>query len=144
MRNNPTLTRIALVVLALPSVVDGAWALLAPRSFYDDFPGLGRVWISPDGPYNEHLIRDFGALNLALVALTVCAFVALTPSLVRATAIAWLVFSVPHLLYHATHTESFGVGDNLGIVGGLAIGPIAAIVVWIAGGRRVEASGPPT
>ena len=37
-----------------------------PRSFYDDFP-LGRGWIAASGgAYNEHLVRDVGALFLAL------------------------------------------------------------------------------
>ena len=38
-----------------------------PAAFYDDFPGLGRMWVAPDGPYNQHLVRDVGELNLALV-----------------------------------------------------------------------------
>jgi len=49
----------------------GFWALLAPRSFYDDFPGGGRSWVSALPPYNEHLVRDVGGLpsNLAVVDL---------------------------------------------------------------------------
>ena len=39
---------------------------LRAAPFYDDFPGLGRSWVAADGPYNEHLVRDVGALNLAL------------------------------------------------------------------------------
>jgi hypothetical protein len=61
------------VYVAFQSGVLGSWALLAPRSFYDDFPGLGRSWIAVDGPFNEHLIRDVGALNLALLVLVVAA-----------------------------------------------------------------------
>ena len=38
----------------------GLWATLSPRSFYDEFPGGGRAWVAADGPYNEHLVRDFG------------------------------------------------------------------------------------
>src|SRR3954454_15175144 len=59
----------------------GAWALVAPDRFYRSFPGLvGRHWLPPLGPYNEHLIRDFGGLNLGLAAAAVVAGVALTPS----------------------------------------------------------------
>ena len=43
----------------------GLQALFTPRSFYDDFP-LGRGWVAMDGPYNQHLVRDVGSLNLAL------------------------------------------------------------------------------
>ncbi len=43
-------TRIALGYLALVSLQIGLWAQFAPRSFYDDFPGLGRAWVAIDGP----------------------------------------------------------------------------------------------
>ena len=60
--------RIALGYLAFVSLEVGIWAQFAPRSFYDDFPGLGRAWVRVDGPFNEHLVRDVGGLNLALAA----------------------------------------------------------------------------
>ena len=41
-----------------PALVVGVWALVLPRSFYDDFPAAGRHWVSALGPYNEHLVRD--------------------------------------------------------------------------------------
>ena len=63
--------RVAFGYLALSSLQIGAWALFAPRSFYDGFPGAGRSWVSVDGPYNEHLVRDVGALNLAIAVLLV-------------------------------------------------------------------------
>src|SRR3954471_13364403 len=58
--------RVVLALLAFTSAGIGVWAAFAPRAFYDKFPGLGQVWVAVDGPYNEHLVRDFGALNLAL------------------------------------------------------------------------------
>ena len=57
--------RGGLLVLAVSALTVGLWALLVPRSFYDDFPLPGRAWVSTLGPYNEHLVRDVGALNLA-------------------------------------------------------------------------------
>jgi hypothetical protein len=78
----------------------GGWQLLAPRSFYEDFPGLGRHWVSVDGPYNEHLLRDVGQGN---VALGVVALVALSTGgvwLARATGLAAVVAYLPHQLYH--------------------------------------------
>jgi hypothetical protein len=41
--------RVLLVIMALSSGFIGLWALLAPKSFYDDFPGAGRHWVSADG-----------------------------------------------------------------------------------------------
>ena len=55
--------------LLATALVVGAWALLAPGSFYEDFTALGRGWIYAWPPYDEHLLRDVGALNLALAVL---------------------------------------------------------------------------
>src|SRR5436190_20767172 len=92
--------RIVLALLAISALVVGLWAQFAPRSFYDSFPGGGRHWVSVDGPYNEHLVRDVGGLNLALAVITIAAQVWLGPRLVSTAAVAWLVYSVPHFLYH--------------------------------------------
>src|SRR3954447_17815194 len=106
-----TATRIVLALLAFSSGVVGVWATFAPRSFYDEFPGGGRTWVSLDGPYNEHLVRDVGELNLALTVVTVFALVVLSRTLVLAAAIGWLVYSVPHLVYHLRHLDPFSGGD---------------------------------
>ncbi len=126
-----TALRIGLAVLAIPSLVIGIWAGFFPRSFYDDFPGLGRMWVAPDGPYNEHLVRDVGELNLALVVVTVAALIWLTPVLVRAVLGAWLVYSVPHLVYHLRHMSPFGTDDQISIGASLAIVPIVAVVLFV-------------
>jgi hypothetical protein len=125
----PMLVRILLFVLAWPALLLGVWATLAPRNWYENFPGVGQAWIAIDGSYNQHLIRDVGALNLALVVVTVVALVKLDRLLVRTTAAAWLVYSVPHFLYHATHTDPFDTGDLIAALGGLALNVVVPIVL---------------
>jgi len=49
--------------------VVAAWILLAPKGFYDNFPGGSSHWVSALPPYNEHLERDFGAAGLGLAVL---------------------------------------------------------------------------
>ena len=61
--------RIIVALLAISALVLGFWAAFDPRGFYANFPGGGRHWVSADGPYNEHLVRDFGSLNLGLAAV---------------------------------------------------------------------------
>jgi hypothetical protein len=51
----------------------GVWAALWPPGFYDDFPWPGHPWVAPLPAYNEQLIRDFGGMNLAMVAYLVFA-----------------------------------------------------------------------
>jgi hypothetical protein len=109
--------RAGLLLLASPPLVVGLWALLVPRSFYDDFPFPGREWVSALGPYNEHLVRDVGALNLALGVLLATAVILLERRLVRASLVAWLVYAVPHFAFHITTLDAFPPFDNLANVG---------------------------
>ncbi len=126
-----TVLRIGLAVLAVPALIIGVWAAFAPRSFFDDFPGLGRVWVAPDGLYNQHLVRDVGELNLALVVVTTVALVTLAPMLVRAVLAGWIVYSVPHLVYHLRNMEPFATDDQVSIAASLALVPILAIVLFV-------------
>src|SRR5579862_5293670 len=99
--------RVVLGVLVVSATSVGAWAAFAPRSFYEKFPGLGQVWVAVDGPYNEHLVRDVGSLNLALAVVTLCALVTLARATIVASALAWLAYGVPHFVYHARHLGPF-------------------------------------
>jgi hypothetical protein len=38
--------RIVLMLLLAMAAFPGSWALAAPRSFYDSFPGAGMHWVS--------------------------------------------------------------------------------------------------
>ncbi len=125
------LMRLGLIVLGVPALVIGIWAAFAPRSFYADFPGLGRTWVAPDGPFNEHLVRDVGELNLALVVITAVAAYTLVPMLVRAVLAGWVVYSVPHLVYHLRHMSPFSTDDQVSIAASLALVPILAVVLFV-------------
>ena len=74
-----TRLRVGLWFLVVSGVMVGAWAQFLPQAFYDSFPGLGRSWVSVDGPFNEHLVRDVGGLYLALSAVTLIAIFAQDP-----------------------------------------------------------------
>ena len=131
--------RASLAALALVSLAVGVWATFGPRGFYDDFPGGGRVWVAADGPYNEHLVRDVGALNLALTVVTVVAAVTLARAAVVAAAVAWLVYSVPHLMYHARHLDVYDTGDQVATIVALAgalVLPTVVLVAELARGPR--------
>jgi hypothetical protein len=134
-------TRGGLALLGLVGLQIGVWAALAPRSFYDDFPGGGRTWVAADGPYNEHLVRDFGALNLTLTAVVAVALVTRASAAVRAAALGWLVYSLPHFVYHARHLEVYDTVDkilNLVVLGGAVL--LSAAVLVAALGRRTSSS----
>lgn len=122
------LRRVALIVVAGGSLVVGIWAQGFPRSFYDDFPGMGRVWVAVDGPYNEHLVRDVGGLNLGLAFMAILALVTASTLLARAAGGAALLYGLPHLLYHATHLDDYDSGDKVAMIGSLAMAALAALV----------------
>jgi hypothetical protein len=104
--------RAGLVSLAAPVIVIGGWALLAPRNWYDNFPIDSANWISSLGAFQEHLVRDFGSLYLALGLLLLFAAVVLDRLLVQAVLGASLVFQVPHLIFHAANTEPLSAAGN--------------------------------
>lgn len=111
----------------------GLWAVLFPRSFYDSFPGAGRQWVSVDGPFNEHLLRDVGGLFSALGVLAGFALWRGGAGLVRGTGLAIAVFSVPHVLYHAFNTEPLETtADAVASVGGLFFGLVIALALVVS------------
>jgi hypothetical protein len=128
------LTRVWLTLLGLVGIFVGTWATFFPRSFYEDFPGGGgHAWVAADGPYNEHLVRDVGALNLALAAVAAAALIVGGAMLVRAAAVGWLVYSVPHLVFHIRHLHMLDkdVDKVLNVIAltGAVVVPTALLVV---------------
>lgn len=128
--------QVALVVLAASGLVVGLWAQAFPRSFYDDFPGLGRVWVAVDGPFNEHLVRDVGGLNLGVAFVALTALVTGSVLVARAAGGAALLYGVPHLLYHATHLEGFDALDKVAMLGSLSMAALAALLVVAPAGAE--------
>ena len=128
--------RAALAALLVVAVPVGLWATLSPRSFFDEFPGGGRTWVAADGPYNEHLVRDFGSLNLALAAVTVVALVTLARPVVLAAAAAWILYSLPHLVYHLRHLDLYDTTDQVLNIAALVGGLVLPVIVLVAELRR--------
>jgi alkylhydroperoxidase family enzyme len=152
-RNRGTI-RFLLLALGIPQGLIGLWALLAPQSFYDDFPSGTDGWVHVLGPFDEHLVTDVGALFVALGVLLTLAAINLRRSAVVGATVAWLVFSVCHLVWHLFNLEPYGTADavanafTLGwtVVGGALIlflarrpaAPRVAAAPGAAGGTRIE------
>jgi hypothetical protein len=113
MRVDRRLLRPGLILLTAAAVVVGAWALFAPESFYDDFPGGGRAWVSVLPPYNEHLVRDVGALNVAVAVMVGGAAYYMDRRLIDVALVAYLVYAVPHFFFHMFHLEDLSTGDQV-------------------------------
>lgn len=127
------IARLLLLVLAGTGLVVGVWALFAPQSFYGSFPGAGRAWVAADGAYNEHLVRDVGALHLGLLAATLVALRRLELTVVRAVGAAWLVFGTAHLAYHLGHLDLYELTDqvlNVVTLGAVVVAAALCLVPW--------------
>ena len=133
--------RWILLLLALTAAYTGSWATLAPQAWFDAFPGFGHHWLPILGPYDEHLARDTGGLFLALCALSIgAAFRAADGFLVRLAGVCWLVFSIPHTIYHFRHLDMYDTTDAvLNVVGLAAILVLAAVLLLPARAKPTTA-----
>ena len=136
------LIRTGLVLLAIPSVVIAAWSLSSPRGFYGDFPGLGRHWVSALPPFNEHLLRDFGAANVTIALVLLGAAFFCERRLVQVAVIAFFLGSLPHFIYHLTTTDHYSTSDNIWSLGGFVVELLIAIGVWVLTVRAPRRHGP--
>jgi hypothetical protein len=115
------LARAGLVVVAALQAEIAVWGLIAPHSFYASYPGAGHRWVAVMGPYDEHLVRDFAAMELGFAVLLVCAAIWFERRLVLVTGAAFLAATVPHFAYHLTTTEMLSTADNIASLGGFVI-----------------------
>lgn len=102
----PRIVWLGLWLMALTSLITGLQQQFAPRWFYDEFPGFGMHWVSGDGPFNEHLLRDLGGANLALATVIALVMARPTAYMVRVVAVAFLVPQATHFVYHLLHLNT--------------------------------------
>lgn len=121
--------RIGIAVIALTPALVGLWATVAPRGFYDGFPGGGHHWVSAVGAYDEHLVRDVGALYLGALVMLAFAFAWLDRRLVQAALVSTAVAALPHLIYHSTALDGFSAGDAVAEIGGLAVNVVLPLAL---------------
>lgn len=113
--------RGVLASLGIGQGVAAVWALFDPRGFYGDFPVDGAAWVSALPPFNEHLVRDYGASFLALAVLALAAAWIADRRLVRVALAVWVVAALPHLAFHLAHASDPG-----GVSGTLSLTTLAA------------------
>ncbi len=117
--------RILLILLGVPNLVAGLWAVVAPRSWFDDFPGWAPRLVAAHPPYNDHLATDAGAGLLTIGILALVAAWKPRRHVIVTASLGCVVFSTPHLLFHV-----FESGDGLGNTDRVAeLGPLVLAVV---------------
>jgi alkylhydroperoxidase family enzyme len=120
--------RAVLGALGGVQLLNGIWATLAPSSFYGDFP-FGRGWVEALPAYNEHLMRDVGGLFLATGLVLVVAAISLERRLVLTAIWSYLLFAIPHAIFHYFNLEPYGTGDTIGNV--IALAATVLLPIWL-------------
>jgi hypothetical protein len=130
--------RFGLIYLAVTIGWLAVWILIAPKGFYDSFPGGSTHWVSALPPYNEHLERDFGAAALGLALLAALAALWMEKRLIQAAAISLLAAGLPHLAYHLTTTGHYSTADNIGSLTGLALDAVLPLLLLYLASDRAQ------
>jgi hypothetical protein len=119
--------RLLLAINAVTLLPLAVWPLASPRGFYNTFPGMGMHWIDINGPYNEHFLRDFGALNAALLVVVV--FALFQPAIEQAAGFAIAVYALPHALYHLQHLDVYESSEKIIAVAPLVLQIFMGLVI---------------
>ncbi|WP_106583102.1 hypothetical protein [Murinocardiopsis flavida] len=125
--------RAGLVGLALVEFTVGAWQALLPASFYNDID-----WVARYPPFNDHLMRDLGGLNLALGVVLAGAALVLERRFVVTALLAFLMYSSSHVLFHATHTEHFTRAEATVQVLTLGVGVLIPLALLLLARRASD------
>jgi len=126
--------RLHLIALTASSALGlfvGRWAYFAARGFYDSFPGVLGSWVSVDGPFNEHLIRDVGAMYLALAAAGIGGLIWRDAVVNRVLGLAWTLFGALHFAYHALHLGHMSMESAVGEMVALGVSLLLGILLLI-------------
>jgi hypothetical protein len=130
---NHVLLRAGMWFLTFVELAVGVVATLAPRAFYDYVP-----WVDLAPPFSEHLMRDYGAMNLALGLVTAVAAITMERVMVRTALAAYLLFAVPHLLFHVTHHHHYTTSQAVSETTALTIAVLLPLALLMLSWRSRE------
>ena len=111
----------------------GLWAYVWPVGFFERFPIVLGEWISRDGPFNEHLVRDHGAMYLALAAAGLYGLVQRGGAVMRALGVVWTVFGILHVAYHVSHLAHLSAVEATGQLTALVVALTLGVILLLPG-----------
>jgi hypothetical protein len=135
-----TWVRVTAVLLAVPQLVTGLWAVLDARGWYDNFPGFGPMLVAAEPPFNAHLATDAGAGFIATGVVLVLAAAWGERRPLQLALAGLLAFAVAHLAYHAPNPSPL-LSDTQNVVNtvGLALAAVIPLALLLATLPRKEA-----
>ncbi|MEY2424327.1 MAG: hypothetical protein QOI95_4394 [Acidimicrobiaceae bacterium] len=137
-----TPTRVAVGALGAINLITGTWALVAPRHWFEHYPGFGHHWVvEQGGAANAHLAADTGAGFLAVGVALALACIWWRRTVVQLPLVVLIAHTVPHFLHHVTHppARSMSLLDEVvgiwGIAAEAAVG--TSMLVAVMRGRAI-------
>ncbi len=131
--------RVGLGFLAATQLVVGVWALFLPSQFFAlEVVGMGMA-------YNEHLMRDYGAMTLAGAVVLGVATIHRGLWMTRTALVMYLTWTVPHFFVHLTMLDHLApsTATLLMVALGLAIAlPAGLLVLTERESRTLDDSNP--
>ena len=88
-------------------------------------------------------MTDIGGLGLALAVVLAAAALRMERSLVQAALAGYLVYSVSHLAFHATHLDRLPATDAALLLTGLVLLPAFALALLLSTARATALDGRP-
>ena len=131
--SQPRWIRVLMILLAVPNVVTGLWAVIAPRHWFDTFPGWAPELVAAFPPFNEHLSFDAGAGLLASGVVMAVAAAWPRRDVVITAAVAYLAFALPHFLWHLVNpADALGPAEDTVNAVSLAAAVVGAatVLMW--------------
>jgi hypothetical protein len=132
--------RAGLGFLAATQILVGVWALFFPARFFAlEVVGMGMA-------YNEHLMRDYGAMTLASAVVLGAATIHMGQWITRTALVMYLTWAVPHFLVHLSMLDHLApsTATVLMLALGLAIALPATLLTltrqdpWTARSERTD------
>lgn len=124
--------RAGIAFLTATQIVVGLWALFFPVNFFAlDVVGMGMA-------YNEHLMRDYGAMTLASAVVLSAATVRGGRTLTVVALSMYLMWAIPHFIIHVTMLDHLSAATGAMLLTGLGI------AIALAAGLLVLAASPGT
>jgi hypothetical protein len=126
--------RAGIGFLAASQTVVGVWALFFPVNFFSlEIVGMGMA-------YNEHLMRDYGAMTLASAVVLGVATVHMGRMLTVVALAMYLTWAVPHFVVHLTMLDHLAPSTGAVLITalGVAVALSAGLLVCVvsSGGMR--------
>ncbi len=135
----PTWVPIVLWLIAVPNLIIGLWALVAPQNWFDTFPGWAPRLVAAFPPFNEHLASDAGAGLVTVGVLAAAGALIRRRDAVMVAGAGILAFTGPHALYHVVRpSDLLAASQDVTNTVPLVITAIAAVAVL---GASVRMSG---